>query len=344
MEKNRSFFILLGCILLVVGGCKQHAPEQAARQQLPVAKVRVVKVSEQSASQQNEATASVEAVQRATIAAKVTGTIEKMPVGLGSQVKKGDLLVKISAGEIAAKVSQSRAQLEQARRNYEREKRLLEKNASTPETVKSMKDALLVAEAAYDEAKTLSGYTTITAPFDGLVAQKMVQTGDLAVAGKPLLVLKNNHHLQVVAAVPEVLALKIHLGDKLTVRIPAAEVQTIGVVREIAPSADSESRTTLVKVQLNGDNTLRPGQFAKVVLPGAPVKTFLVPEGAVSRFGQMERVWVVQNGTARLRLVRTGEHQAGQVEILAGLNAGDQVIVQGGKQLVDGQPVQIISQ
>lgn len=343
MARNRLLFILLCCFLLVAGGCKQHAPEKTAGPQLPVAKVQVVTITEQSAHPQNEATGSVEAVQRATIAAKVTGTIEEMPVVLGSKVKKGGLLVKISAGEIAAKVSQSMAQLAQARRNYEREKRLLAKDASTPETVKSMRDALQVAEAGYEEARTMAGYTTITAPFEGLVASKMAQVGDLAVAGTPLLTLENNRHLQVVAAVPEALALKIHLGDKLPVRIPAAGIETAGVVREISPAADTASRTTLVKVRLNSDATLRSGQYAKVVLPGSPVKTFFVPDKAVERFGQMERVWVVQNGTARLRLVRTGAHYAGQVEILAGLNTGDQVIVQGGEHLVDGQSVQILS-
>jgi RND family efflux transporter MFP subunit len=343
MLNNRLLFIFFGCFFLVAG-CKQHAPEETTRQSLPTAKVQVLTVTEQSAHQQNEVAGSVEAVQRATIAAKVTGTIEKLPVVLGSQVKKGDLLVKISAGEIAAKVSQARAQLEQARRNYERERRLLEKDASTPETVKSMKDSLRVAQAAYEEASTMTGYTSITAPFGGLVARKMVNAGDLAVAGTPLLVLENNRHLQVVAGVPEELALKIHPGDELTVRVPAADFEKVGKVSEIAPAADAASRTTLVKVQINGGGALRPGQFAKVILPGTPVETFLVPEKAVRRFGQMERLWMVQDGTARLRLVRTGEHQAGNVEILAGLSAGDQVIVRGADRLVEGQPVQVVSQ
>ncbi|MDA8165594.1 MAG: efflux RND transporter periplasmic adaptor subunit [Desulfobacteraceae bacterium] len=342
MHRHRLLSLLCACFLLLAAGCKQQHPQGQAGPSLPPAKVRVATLAQQSASAPNEVSGSVEALERATIAAKVTGTIVDLPVVLGSQVKKGDRLARISAGEITARVSQAEAQLAQARRNYEREKRLLAKEASTPETVKSMQDALRVAQAGYDEARTMTGYTTIVAPFDGQVAMKMVNAGDLATAGTPLLVLENNRQLQVVAAVPEGLALKVRVGDKLPVRLPAAGLETTGEVREIAPAADAVSRTTMVKIKIEGGAEVRPGQFAKVLLPGARVETLMVPAAAVSRFGQMERVWVVQDGTARLRLVRTGERAGGQVEILAGLNPGDRMIVQGYERLSDGQPVQVL--
>ena len=98
-----------------------------------------------------------------------------------------------------------------------------------------------------------------------------------------------------------------------------------------------------MKIRLEGGSGLRPGQYARVTLPGgAGSNAFLVPEAALLRFGQMERLFVTQNNTAQLRLVRSGEHRNGQVEILAGLNGGEQVVVQGNERLVDGQPVQIV--
>ncbi|MDP2755333.1 MAG: efflux RND transporter periplasmic adaptor subunit [Nitrospirota bacterium] len=303
----------------------------------------MITVAGQTPQRQNEVAGAVESVQRATLAAKIPGPIEEMPVSLGLVVKKGALLARISAGEITARLSQAETQLGQAQRNFEREKRLLEKDASTRETVKSLEDAYRLAEGGLREARAMRDYTRITAPFAGIISQKMANAGDLATPGMPLLVLENTEQLQVVAAAPEVPALKIKKGDTLFVTIPAAEFSQSGTVTEISPAADTASRTALLKIRINGNPALRPGQYARVSLPGgAGVNTFLVPEAALLRFGQMERIFVTENGTAHLRLVRSGEHRDGQVEILAGLNGGEQVVVQGSEQLVDGQPVRIV--
>jgi len=339
---NKLLPILAGCLLLAVWGCKDRSETDSARQpDLPAVRVRVMTVVEQTGRSMNEVTGTVEAVQRATIAAKVTGVIEKMPVELGSVVKSGDLLLRIGAGEIKARVAQAEAQLEQARRNLEREKRLLAQEASTPETVKSLEDAYRVAEAGYNEARSMLGYMTITAPFAGVIAAKNVQAGDLATPGQPLLILENNRKLQVVASVPEALASGIKIGAKLEVRIAAAGLEQSCAVSEIAPSADPQSRTTTIKLQIKDGSNLRPGQYVRVLLPGTAVTSYTVPAAVVRVYGQMERLYVVREGVARLRLVRTGERQGEQVEILAGLSAGEQVVVEGQDLLTDGQPVQL---
>ncbi|MBU0482555.1 MAG: efflux RND transporter periplasmic adaptor subunit [Proteobacteria bacterium] len=343
---NRMKFIALALCSVVLGlsGCTQPPSEEhkTGMPELPVARVTVVQVAAQQTMSQNEATGTIEAVHQATIASKVTGTIEKLPVDLGSTVKKGDLLLRLSAGEISARAAQAEAQLEQARRNLEREKRLLEKEASTPETVKSMEDGFRVAEAAYREAQTMFGYTTITAPFDGVISGKNIQIGDLATPGTPLLVIENNRKLQVVASVPEELALQIKIGDRLPVRGATAAPDKTGVVSEIAPSSDPQTRTTTVKLKIEDISGLRPGQYVRIVLPGVSVNAYLVPAMAISRYGQMERLFVVENNRAILRLIRTGERVGSQVEILSGIVAGEQVVLHGSNQLVDRQPVEIV--
>jgi len=343
MQHKHLFSALLLAALLTVAGCKDPAHNGAAGQQLPAAEVRVITVAGQTAPQQNEVAGAVESVQRATIGAKISGPIEEMPISLGLAVKKGALLARISAGEITARLSQAETQRAQAQRNFEREKRLLEQDASTRETVNSLEDAYRVAEAGVREAKAMRDYTVITAPFAGIVTQKTANAGDLATPGMPLLVLENTEHLQVVAAAPEALSMKIKKGDSLAVTIPSAGFADTGTVTEISPAADTASRTALVKIRIDGSSALQPGQYARVALPGlAGVSAFLVPESALFRFGQMERIFVTKNNTAQLRLVRSGERRDGQVEILAGLNGGEQVVVQGGERLVDGQPVKIV--
>jgi len=334
--------ILISILLLVMAGCRgEHSRTEKPAQQLPVVHIRTMAVEADEMPLLTEVVGTVQPVDRADIAAKVTGTIEKMPVNLGSRVRAGDLLVKISAGEISARVIQAQTQLEQARRNLEREKKLLEKNAATAETVKSLGEACRMAEAAYNEAKVMMSYTTLTAPFDGQITSKNANVGDLATPGSQLLQLENNRIFQVVASVPESLVLQINIGDTLPIHIPAAGIDLHGKVAEIAPAADPVSRTAAVKLNIEEALQIRSGQFARVALPSPGRSTIFIPESAVKVYGQMKKIFVIENNTAHLRLVRTGTVADGQVEILAGLEPGEKVAVQAESQLVDGQPVVI---
>jgi RND family efflux transporter MFP subunit len=312
-----------------------------------VAQVSVQEVVEESVKSQIEVVGTVRAVERASIAPRVSGQIAQLPVVLGSQVQKGDLLVKISAGEISAQVLQARAQVEQARRNLAREERLRKQEASTSETVKSLRDQVRIAEAAHKEMTTMLGYATITAPFAGTITRKIANVGDLASPGVVLLELENEKALQVVAQVPEGLILKVRKGDVLLVSVPAAGVSLSGEVAEVAPVADPVSRTASVKINIAAGADLRPGQFARVTMTGSGEKSLMVSEKAVLTFGQMERVFLVEaagqgaTSIARLRLVRTGARDDGQVEILAGLMPGDRVVIGGAEKLADGQPLDV---
>ncbi|HSH12374.1 MAG TPA: efflux RND transporter periplasmic adaptor subunit [Desulfurivibrionaceae bacterium] len=336
--------LLLSGLILLAPACKgKEAAEHAQPAVLPVKEVRVVSVSAQPAQQQNEVAGTVTAAESATIAAKVAGVITALPVNLGSAVRQGQVLVKISAGEINAQLAQAETQLAQAKRNLEREQRLLAKEAATRESVKNLEEAVRLAEAGLAQAQTMVGYTTLTAPFSGLVSEKIANIGDLATPGTPLLVVENNNRLQVAVPVPEALLARIKSGDLLPLSIPAANFSGSGKVAEISPAGDPASRTAIIKLALTAPG-LRAGQFARVTLPGDDASTaaaITVPAQAVVAFGQMEKIFVVENGTAHLRLVRTGERHDGQVEILAGLDGGAQVVSEGATQLSDGQPVRV---
>jgi len=330
-----SFFLL--CFLLAGSVC---AAEQAGGTQSE-ASVKVAQAQLQELPALIEVAGTLQAKESAAIAAKVTGMVTKIPVILGSLVKAGDLLVEISAGEIGARLSQAEAQLAQARRNLDREQNLLKKNASTAETVKTMRDQYNMALAGYNEAKSMAGYTAITAPFAGVITRKMVNSGDLATPGTPLLYLENNRQLQVRSAVPESLVLRIHTGDRLMVRVDAAQVSVQGTVVEIAPAADPASRTAPVVIDLPDHPDLRTGQFARVLLPDAGTRGLLVPASAVVSVGQMDRVFVIKDGRAHLRLVRTGLMHQGMMEILSGLSGGEKVAISNNRLLKNGQQVRV---
>lgn len=335
-------------VLVALAGCKGGHEEKAAPQ-LPAAQVWVQEVAEQGIGPQLEVAGTVQAVERAQIAPRISGQIVQLPVVLGSRVRKGDLLVKLNAAEISAQVLQARARLEQIRRNLAREEKLQQQEASTPETVRSLRDRARIAEAALQEVTTMMKYADITAPFSGTITRKIANVGDLASPGVVLLEMENDQALQVVAQVPERAILQVRQGDVLPVTVPAARVTVHGTVAEVSSAADPVSRTAQVKIDLESGVDLRSGQFARVTLTGVEEKSLLISEKAVQPFGQMERVFLVEEAgqtagagkIARLSLVRTGARYDGQVEILAGLSAGDRVVVGGGERLQDGQPLEV---
>ena len=196
-----------------------------------------------------------------------------------------------------------------------------------------------MADAAATEAKTLLGYTKVTAPFAGVITRKYADVGDLAAPGKPLLEMEDARDLQLETDVPEAVIGRLALGDKLGVRVSGVSNELAGIVSEIAPSADPNSRTFLVKLDLPPTPGLRAGQFGRVAVPVGETSALRVPVTAVLQRGEMELVFVVANDHAQLRIVKTGEHVGGEVELVSGVDPGEQVVTEGASNLLDGQPV-----
>ncbi len=343
---SRQITLSLALLILVLpnllGGCRGETEKSGSVvAQLPTVGVTVGKAVEKTAARQIELMGSLQATEQAEIAAKISGSITALPVALGSRVAKGDLLVEIDAGEISARQRQAKAQLEQARRNLDRERNLLKKNAATPENVRALEDTLRIATAAWEESGTMLAYTRILAPFSGVVTGKMTNIGDLATPGKPLLQIENEARLQVITNIPESMIAAITPGDRIQVSVPAADIRIAGTVAEVAPTADRLSRTAQVKIDVPADPKLRSGQFARVTFASGSAVTIVIPETSLTTYGQMERVFVVTDGRARLRLVRSGARSDGEVEILSGLRAGEIVVTGDSRQLVDGQPVSV---
>jgi RND family efflux transporter MFP subunit len=330
--------VLVFCTIALLG-CKEERGKQAAGQDRAAVPVRVFAVKEEQAASGREIMGTVQALEKAVIAARISGHITELPVVPGSKVDKGSLLVRINAGEIAAKLLQAKAQLAQVERNLARERSLLNKKASTPETVKTLEDTRRIASASVGEVQTMLDYATITAPFSGIITGKNADVGDFAAPGKPLLEIENPQNLQVLADIPESMILKIKVGDAVPVSIPSAGFSSVCTVAEVSPAADPLSRTAPIKLSLPSSPDIRSGQFARLLLSQGSQNALFIPRSAILPFGQMERVYLVRDGRAWLRLVRTGAVEGDRVEILAGLSPGDEVVVTGNAGLTDGQPL-----
>jgi membrane fusion protein, multidrug efflux system len=328
--------------LAAIAGCgKPPQSGSTTPASLPPVSAQIHAVKVEQVPLAIEVTGTVRAQQRAQIGAKLMGAVEDMPVSLGQKVRAGDVLVKLAAGEVSARAAQARSQLNTVRRDLERDRALLAKGASTNETVRNLEDRVTTSEAQLRETEAMLSYAILRAPFDGIVTRKFANTGDLASPGSLLLELDGVGAFEIHAGVPESLASKLVVGATVPVEIPATGVSFTGKLAELSSAADAEARSVAVKIAVPSDVDVRSGQFARVKIPGEPRSTIRVPESAISLFGQMERVFVVNaDGRAALRLVKIGGRMDGRVEVISGLAEGDRVVVGPPRGLRDGQPVE----
>ncbi len=221
---------------------------------------------------------------------------------------------------------QAKAQLNQAQRDLAREKALLEQNASTTDMVKNLEDRVSMTAAMVHEAEAMLGFTTITAPFDGVIARKPADVGDLATPGMPLLDIEGANEFEIEAGIPDSLASHLQPGAELDVSVPNGNVSFTGKLTELSSAADVHAHTVSARIAVPAGAKVRSGQFARVHVPGAPTRALVVPATAISTLGQMDRVFVAVDQRAVLRLVKPGARRGDQVEILAGLSAGEVVV------------------
>lgn len=325
------FFLLAAC------GGNEHSAGHAS--ELPAAAVKTQAATSQPHIATEEVVGTVRSKMRAAVEPKVSGRVLEYTAVPGEMVKAGDLLAMLDAREIQAKVNQAKAVLEQARRDFARQEKLIATNATTRQEFDAADARVKVGEAAVTEAETMMSYARVTAPFDGVVTRKLADVGDLAMPGKPLLEIEAPTDLRFEANLPEALLGSVKLGAKMKVKVASVADPLEAVVSEIAPVADAVSRTFLVKLDLPAAEGLRTGQFGRVSVPVAEAMLLLVPQSAVMKRGQMELVFVARDGKAALRLVKTGKALNGQVEILSGLEEGEQVVTSDPTALADGQPV-----
>ncbi|MBW1900535.1 MAG: efflux RND transporter periplasmic adaptor subunit [Deltaproteobacteria bacterium] len=181
------------------------------------------------------------------------------------------------------------------------------------------------AEEVVKEAEIALGYTIIRAPESGEVLKRLVEPGDLALPGKPLIFLQTSGFLRLEAYVREGLIKLVTPGRQLSIHIDTLGKTTDAIVEEIVPYADPRTRTFLVKAAMPHMPGVYPGMYGKLLIPIKEQKVVLVPRSAVRQVGQLELVKVREGDQWKTRFIKTGKVIGDKVEILSGLS-GDETI------------------
>ena len=191
------------------------------------------------------------------------------------------------------------------------------------------------ARAASDQANTTESFTTIAAPFDGLITAKMIEPGNMASPGAPLLRLEDTRAFRLEVRVDESRSGQIRTGDSVPIFLGTGATAIKGTVVEVSRAVDADARALLVKIALpDAPAGLRSGQFGKARFGGTPRRALTIPSSAIVRRGQLTSVFVVDHGVARVRLVNLSE-----TEVLAGLTESEVVIVSPPAGVADGRRV-----
>jgi RND family efflux transporter MFP subunit len=196
------------------------------------------------------------------------------------------------------------------------------------------------AEQGLRSATIMRDYARIAAPFAGVVTAKSVEPGNLATPGAPLLTIEQEGSYRLEASVDESKLPSVRVGQAVEVALDALDRKLNARVTEVVPAVDSASRAYTVKIDLPGVPQLRSGMFGRAMFPLAARSVMTIPQAALVARGQLQSVLVVDEGTARTRLITAGRRDKDAIEVLSGLSAGERVVAPIPAGLEDGARVE----
>lgn len=240
-------------------------------------------------------------------------------------------------------VRQAKGQLEIADQNLRAAKASAGETRIKREQVMLARAQAQQARASLTQSAVQEGYSSIRAPFDGVVTAKYVDPGTMVAPGAPLMVVQDTHRFRLTATAPEEKARLAVLKTKVQIVLDSVPGRIFNaVIDTVVPAADPQSRTFIIKATLPADRDVRPGAFGRMRLPGPREKGIYFPKEAIWKRGQLTGVYVVKDDFATLRLVTLGRPAGERIQILSGLSDGDVVAVENIEKLKDGARVRAI--
>lgn len=356
-----TFIIASIFITILFGSCSKEKKETSEK--ISPVKVSVLAINSSGATGSISASGKVEANNSANISTRMMGFVNKLSVKVGQKVTKGQQLISINSADLDAKLSQVNASIAQAnagyqnaKTDYERFKILFNKQSASQKELDDMTTRYEMAKAGLEAAQQMKkevqaqfSYSSIVAPFSGIVTNTFIKEGDMANPGIPLLSIESGSGYDVIATVSEENIGKVSEGMKANVLVKTGQQKYNGVVTEVSRSAKNTGGQYLVKIAINGEGKdLRSGMFvnAEILSSESTKETgkgddqILIPTSALIYQGQLTGVYTVSDeNVALLRWLRVGKQKGDMVEVLSGLTSGEKIVLAHDEKIVNGTPV-----
>ena len=273
------------------------------------------------------ADAVVEALQQATVAAQVSGRVLDVRVDAGQVVKKGELLMRIDAREAAEAAQAAQSQFAVAQAQFERSRQLRQQNFISQSGLDKAKADFDAAKASAAQAGVGLGHATVTAPIAGVVAKRHTEAGEMASPGKPLVTVYDPAGLRITASVPQYQLREMRGVKEARVEFPELGKTVDATSVQLLPTADAGTHVSQVRANLPAVEGVMPGMFARVTFVTGKAEKTTVPAAALVRRGEVTAVYVETDKGLSLRQIRLGETYGSEIEVLAGLAAGERVVL-----------------
>ncbi len=275
------------------------------------------------------------------LSSKVMGRVVALTVNEGDYVTQGKLLMRIESGEISAQAYQAQAAYNNARLQHDRIKRLFDEKAATQMEMDQATLGIESAQAGLNAAKAMESYTTIAAPIAGLIVEKRINLGEMALPGQPIFKIEDNRNLRLETTVKEQDIRFIQPGKPVTVKIDAMPGKEIKArVAQVVPAADVRTHSFIVKIDIPAEKGLITGMYGKAFFSTGTREAILVPRQAVVALSGITGVYIVSSeGNALFQMIEPGDSYGDNIEAMTGLKAGDRVIVSKQDAKIDGRKV-----
>jgi len=318
--------------------------------------VTAATVNKSSIEITESAVGSLEGLIDPTIAAEVAARVIKVHVSPGQRVKKGQLIATLDStefnlqrNEAQAEVARIEALLNNQTKIVERSQALVNKNFISQNAVDAdiaqqnvLKEQLTGAKARVASIRNLGSKTSIYAPTDGVVEKKVVDTGEFVKIGDPIVQVVSNRKLRAHIPFPERLSNQLKPGMKVRLTTPTSDKILETEIRELKLMISETNRSIDIITDINNESDWQPGaSVTGTVILGKKANAIMVPEQSVVLRPAGEVVYQIKNNIAHQALVKTGQRQNGMVEIVAGIQENDTIVVDGAGFLTDQAKIKI---
>jgi len=306
------------------------------------ASVTLAAVRTERVSQKLEALGNARANESVDISTKSSNVVTAVTFRDGERVKRGQVLVQLDNAQARADVAEAQAALTESESQYNRSRELLNTQALSKSSFDQLVATLAANRARLAAAQARLEDTVIRAPFSGRVGLRRVSVGTLISPGDVITTLDDTSVIKLDFSVPENFLAGLREGLSIRATAPAFPGRSFaGSVASIDSRVDMNTRSVTVRALLaNEDGALKPGMFLNVSLANDEREALVIPEEALTPEAERQYVFVVSEGKVSRREVRIGGRRPGSVEVLAGLSAGERVIVEGTQKVRDGASVQ----
>lgn len=338
MRKNFVICLSLAAALLMTTGCKGNKKKVDDTEETPKVLVKTMTAATHDIENAAEFTSNIQAYKENNIAPSMSVRIDQIYVDVGVNVRKGQLLAKMDPTQF----NQSNVQQTNLQADYDRLKAVYEAGGISKQQLDQAETALSVQK---EQTNNLKDNIELRSPIDGIVTARNYDPGDMYAAPTPVVQVMQINTLKVKAAVSEKYFPYVTMGMPAEIKVDMYTDRVFpGKVTLIYPAIDVATRTFEVEISIpNAKNELRPGMFSRTKLSFGMTPGILVEDIAVQKqVGSNDKyLYIAKDGLAERRDVTTGRAVGDKVEVLTGVDEGDQIIYAGISKLFNGTEIEV---